>query len=486
MQKGFSDFKKHAKRSLLIKCLLCGLASALVCTAVVLLLYKLAVIPLLLWLIVAAVLGPLLLCGGICYLVNRDTDKSLAKRIDTEYALGEKVQTMVAFEGDSGDVVTLQRMDTEERLSAMPKKKLPERRFWVYIASAVLASLMLVTTLIIPTKTVEPPHYELSEWQATALAELIEMVESSDMQEDVKTSVASDLRGLVGALPGAVDDEGARIMALATVYKIDATLKAANAAPEMGAAMLNGSMANFEPLAIPLASLDMDGIAKALSELRRNFGGSGVGDALASLSAELSGILQQSDVMSDNGIYAVLQAWATELAALGSQAGSYSAAWVQEKLDNCFTYATNELLDEVRQQATNKNVGDIVINRLAVIFDIPQSDLPGDERIPGQGGEGEDDPGNTGKDDDPNQEPDKKPDDDKINTGGYGSGDMILGSDDIIYFPDENKFVSYGEVLNAYNNRVLEKLMNSNLSEEEKEYITVYFTQLYSGIKEKD
>ena len=70
--------------------------------------------------------------------------------------------------------------------------------------------------------------------------------------------------------------------------------------------------------------------------------------------------------------------------------------------------------------------------------------------------------------------------------GGLGSGDAIYGSDDLIYDPDTNSYVTYGEVLNKYYAKIAELLLDGTLTEEEIEAVNEYFATLYDGSKKQD
>jgi hypothetical protein len=124
-------------------------------------------------------------------------------------------------------------------------------------------------------------------------------------------------------------------------------------------------------------------------------------------------------------------------------------------------------------QTTNEEVEDDTIYTLLSIFGIKVSEVP-DHVF--------NDP------DDPRGEGDYEQNDDldKIHGGGLGSGDMIFGSDDTIYDPEKNTYVTYGEVLDRYYARITDMLVDGNLAPELEEALSDYFAILFNGSENKE
>ena len=126
---------------------------------------------------------------NILYLIFKYNDVTLAKKLDADYGLNEKVKTMVEFASKDTDMVRMQRANTEKVLSNLPKRTDLVKRF-IYNGIALLLSVaLLITGLLIPTKikiNTTDPTFSLSSWQKKALNNLIEEVSVSEMQTDVK------------------------------------------------------------------------------------------------------------------------------------------------------------------------------------------------------------------------------------------------------------------------------------------------------------
>ena len=135
-----ASFKKIKKKFLvfaIIKSLICGVSAGLFAVGAVLLALKLAGIPIhggyyaLIGVCVASV------CFGIVFPFMRLNDLKVARKLDKDYALRERVETMVAFEKDGGDIAILQREDAQTKLENLPKKKPDFKKLWQYILMPV-------------------------------------------------------------------------------------------------------------------------------------------------------------------------------------------------------------------------------------------------------------------------------------------------------------------------------------------------------------
>ena len=63
---------------------------------------------------------------------------------------------------------------------------------------------------------------------------------------------------------------------------------------------------------------------------------------------------------------------------------------------------------------------------------------------------------------------------------------MIFGSDDTIYDPDREAYVTYGEVIGDYYARISELLVDGNLPAELQNALSDYFAILFNGSENKE
>ena len=93
MDENFKKFKRRVWLEILIKCIVCGLAAAFIAVNAVLVPCKLFGIKLLWLFYILIALGGFAVGGGIAFVILRTNDKKIAKRLDSELKLEERVQT---------------------------------------------------------------------------------------------------------------------------------------------------------------------------------------------------------------------------------------------------------------------------------------------------------------------------------------------------------------------------------------------------------
>ena len=108
---------------------------------------------------------------------------------------------------------------------------------------------------------------------------------------------------------------------------------------------------------------------------------------------------------------------------------------------------------------------EFVREKLAEIFGIKSSDLPSKgPNLP--------EPPAVIETPDPDKDPNGS------HEGGYGKEEVIHGSNDLIYYPDEEKKVEYGKVFNEYYAEAVERLASGEISDELIKFISEYFKNL--------
>ena len=108
MSKGFSVFKKRLMIRALVKSGIFGVSCGIFASSLYAVTAKLGgSSPNLLWCVCLGA-GALLLFGALMLCLLRPTDKRIAKKLDTDLELHERVQTMLEFESDNGLMAELQ------------------------------------------------------------------------------------------------------------------------------------------------------------------------------------------------------------------------------------------------------------------------------------------------------------------------------------------------------------------------------------------
>ncbi len=240
MEENFLKFKKRVWRDILIKCIVAGAAAGLIAVLAVLLPCKLYGIKLFwLYYILIAIGGVALGCG-IAFLFLWTDDKKIAKRLDSELNLAERVQTSLNFVSQSGAMFDMQRADTVAALASSPVKSLAFKNIIAtclcgIIALAGVIAVPVVATTVPPVfaareeqPPVDPPR-DITDWEWVALDELIDYVKASKKADNfTKLGVVQHLEGLKTVLINGVSQSTLRSFVQNTVTEIRNTVKDAN------------------------------------------------------------------------------------------------------------------------------------------------------------------------------------------------------------------------------------------------------------------
>ena len=469
MGEGFKKLKRKYLQGVLIKSALLGVSCALIAAGASLLACKLASISLHAGYCVLIAIGAALIGGGITFLVLKPDDKKLAVRLDTEYNLNEKVQTAVAFAGESGAIVEMQREDADARLKNLPKAKFEFAKIWQYFVIAVISLVFIFTGAFVPAKSEEnapanppivDPPFALAEEHKIKLNQVIENVGKSELDGDTKTAVTAEIYSLIDDLEEVgLESEMKTVVeaALASVkfeiikttsYKQIATALNASGESELAQIIVSaiGIYRRF-PI-VDFADVDRlkfsqgvddatDGQFTALFER--------LGEDLGNTPLTVKGALIASAISQEDGLYVALNAFAEEVSDYGEQ--------------DRLTFRYN-LCDELAGQVYKLGMNKYVTNRVRTVFGL---EIPADDAFTLNGG--------GSSDDDQQQD----------NGGGYGSGNVLYGSDDEVYDPDSGEYVPYGELLNKYYAIVQELMRSGEMTEEQANVVREYFEILFSG-----
>ncbi len=469
MGKGFQKFKRKLRTGAIIRACLFGISLGVIAVAALWLVAKMtATDPD--FLRYAFVGGSVAVLGfGLMFILLLPTNRRVARKLDNTLSLGEKVQTMLAFRNDTGDMAALQRADTDRILAETPKKRVKGAYTWLFMLFPVLACLCFVGTIMVPAK--EPPapppavdnNFSITPWQEQALRDLIEKVKTSDMEETPKEGVVKQLESLQIKLKNIKKESVMKETVIATIEAIHEVVSEHNTYDLIASAMFNSPSSSIQ---------DLGDAVNALKPLLVGEWMNTVGETVktepanaATLATGIRQALTLSMVDTANEVYAVLNELADALVAVTEKTTT-------EEMDALMTDAEDALNNALHIQATNEEVEDDTIYTLLSIFGIKASEVP--EHI-------FNDP------DDPRAEGDYEPEDDmdQIHSGGLGSGEMIFGSNDTIYDPDKGTYVTYGEVIDGYFAKITELLVDGNLSPELEEMLSDYFAFLFNGTKNR-
>ena len=469
MGKGFTKFRRKLGLGAVLRAAVFGLSLGIVTLSALWLYAKMTVaepdfIDYALYGGIVAAIGLL-----IMLLILLPTKKRIAKRVDQQLSLGEKTQTMLEFRTDTSPMAALQREDTDRILLETPKSRVKGACTWLFALLPVVAALALVGTILVPAKQPpEPPpvienNFAITPWQTQALKDLIEKVKTSDMEAEPKEGVVKQLESLLIKLGSIKKEPAMKEAVISCIEGIHKAVSEHNTYDLIAQAMFKSPSKNVQDLGGAIDSLQalligdwMNNTQAALLEKTAD---------PHTVAAGITQALTLSGVDGENEVSIALLAFTVKLAALESINEDAVAPLMTE---------AEEALDAALYiQAINEEVEDDTIYTLLSIFGIKASEVP--EHI-------FNDP------DDPRGEEDYEPEDDpdQIHAGGLGSGEMIFGSDDTIYDPDREAYVTYGEVIGDYYARISELLVDGNLPAELEDALSDYFAILFNGSENKE
>lgn len=533
MSEKFKKLKRKYLLRAILKSFICALSVALFAVGAVLLVLKLSALSLdMLWYIVIGA-GSALVSGVIAFIFFRPTDKKVAKKLDDEFGLDERVQTSLEYKGQEGTIVQMQRNDTDEKLKTLPRGKFKLAGVWQFCVIAIVSVAIACTALFIPAKQagaqgpVDPEDLPavVTEIHITSVNGIITNVKASSMDNEIKLAAVEDLQELLdllvkvfekeegyeeftqGELNNAVLDtiDGVNAVIDSSINYIDFAGKLVEAEEtNLSAAVLAGGnsyrayelkdyghVETFFAQREVIAGRRIEAALGALRETMNVTLEDGLGNVVLSTATSLLTALipDKLGVSRSDKIYDALSKFVSELAGVsrniskgdyerveeneeGEQVTVRDDAKVQKELDSKFESCKNQLAPVLAQQAYAGAMRRYIGNRLKIVFG-----LPGVEEK-----EDLDNTGNNGNND-PDTDPDKKPPE---NSGGDGDGKSKYGSDDEIYDPLTGEYVKYSTLLSRYQNILDELKKGEAITQEQYDMVRKYFRYLFGSDKAEE
>lgn len=501
MSETFKKLKKLFVRNTLIKSAVCGVSASLFVVGVILLSIKLAALYInagyyvLIAVVVAAAVT------AAIYFIMRPTDKSVAKTLDRDYNLGEKVQTMVACMDMEGSIYTLQREDAERRLGEVKIKKPAFADIWQYVLAGVLAFALFLTSVIVPSRYISPnadPDYNMTKTQSVSLRQLINDVKNSGLKVNVSTPVVGSLEELYEKLEKATVVSSMKTAVIDTVKAVDKTFANANSYLKITNALSvteNELLGNFSLAVVNgVISYKSDSAINTIAKAEEKFTasetviGEKIDEVMSTFTEQwesqtqstrtgfLDGLVEgfgnalyASGVNETDALYTAFNNFSNSLRGVSNNIknGGANLAILDMQIKTATDVFAPRSKAVVGDQTYNCIMDEFIRTRLAEIFNLRNSELPSNSDVspsrPSNGGEN----GDNGEENN--------------NGGGGGGGGSNLGSDDLVYSYKYDKLVKYSEVIDEYNQEMRERIERGEATEEMAEYIKKYFEILYTG-----
>jgi len=469
MNRGFAKFKEKIRFNAIVKCLLSGFSAVAAALGGTMLGVRLceAELPWYLYLVIG--FGAALLGAGVPFAVYARIllgigDKRIAKRLDRDMDMGERAQTLVEFRGSEGEMIALQREDTEQRLSVASADGYAGAGLLGFLIAAGLALAILVTGLVwpAPTEYVPPvdenPPFEATDLQRAALMELIEEVRESGMEESARNRTVAQLEALLVAMDVGFTENAMREKVKSAIKAIDEVVDSVNSFDEIKAALGKKDGEEIAAVYSALGSLTVFQTRESFDTFRGLFLGEDAAQRLVRCATDIQDALDGVEVTENDRLLSAVLGLAT---ALNSAANGGSG------LTSAIAAACDSAIDVIapvkEQQRVNYQVGEHAVESLMSIFGLTASDVGRTES--GDHGDYDDD----------------QDDNDKMNSGGIGSGELVFGDDGMVLDINTGEFVKYSELLTEYVRLFNEKRQDGLLDELIEKYGDDYFALLYGS-----
>lgn len=481
MGENFQKIKKKTLLGAVIKCVVCGVSLGLFAVGATLLTLKLIGIPLAFYYYIIIGVGVAALSGGLTFLIVKPNEKKLAKQLDNEYSLNEKVQTSLTFANEAGAVIEIQRADTEMRLASLPKKRFSLAKIWQFILIPVMSIAIQVPAYILPSnyaQGAENPEveqgelFDFREEYIIVLDELIEDVKASDLEDNLKASVVTLLKRLQNNLFTLTYESQVQKFYNQTITGINDLVNEAY---------------SYEEIATVLAKYDQYRFAVVIANAARTYRNYRLADYsdVESYAAESLDVIAKVVEDEDKGLPPIFKDIKSkkdngETDNTRQLIFTALAASTVSSSDNLYRLFLNlardlandqlnefqfelDLEDEIARQTYIRAMRVYIFNVLGKLFDYPVPDDPNfipEEKKEDGGGAGDDD-------------------EDKTNQGGYGTGDWKNNFQ--VYDPRTGQYGNYMDILQDYFALVDEMLRSPDISEEQQSIINAYFQILFNG-----
>lgn len=469
----FNKFKKKMLIEAIIKSVVISYSIGAICFAVPYLIFFFAKIEFTktLILLISCLGGATILCA-FSILILYPTKIKAAKRLDKELKLNQKVQTMVEFSDSDTDMAKIQREDTLNILGNTELKKF-SMRFGVFFF-VLLALMVIFTTSVVVTATIEEedpsnggggyvePSYDLDDWTTRALLDLIEVVDKSSIDVELKTPVVQNLRTLLSKLEEVTLEVEMKSLVLQVIADTTLRLDLVNSNNEVFTELKGSDAPIVRELVTQINALNVTNVNNCIENFYVYLCGdeSTISQAISDLDSGFKSLINNSKLNKDEKLTKALLKFASDLSNSKGKDGVRKA--IDDNLES--------IVNIIKVQTENYRIIDYTIEQLKIIFGL--NEIVDEE--------------NSGtSDNNPTINPVEPP---KLNPGelqgGYGTGDVLFGSDDII-FDIEKGVVEYGEVIAKYYGQLVGMFNDGTIPEEYKELFDKYFDGLFGFYEEE-
>lgn len=474
-KKGCENMQKFRKKiwiELMLKSLAIGLSVGIIITSIVLIICKLNGIHLLAFYYVLISMVSAVVLGGLFFWIKKPDRMQLAKRLDQQLELNQKVETMVAFEAENAMMLQLQREDTQERLNHIPVQRLKMKFHWSIILVPILALAFLIPSLVIPMEAnavdeppVVDPDYAIDDKTIQAILAMIEEIKSREQLEaTVREAYILELQELITGLSAEnLHESDKNALVLVTIQKALDTCNNYVSYREVSSVLQNSENSNIRKIGAMLEKNKAEDVLNEFEYVRVAMQASETAELeklLAEIRRDIGEALQNAELDVDKNISKAFIQFSDLMA------GCSGETELKKKVMTAYSVALIEMEQALDREELTSDTYEYINTQLRAIFNLK-------EENPEQ--------------QDPNEQPedpeDPKKEDDPANQGGAGTGDTIYAGDDQFFDPEKG-LVKYGDVISDYNSVITAMIMEGSIPPEMEEYFKAYFALLYGNNQE--
>lgn len=454
------------KYTALIKALLYSLSLALVVLAALLVLSRRDLIGIRTLLSVLISVGVFAVSFSAFFFLLYPRDRRVARVLDSELSLDERVETMLEYKDKEGGIYELQREDTERVLSKIPTSRLKFPRLVSLVITLALSLTLFGTSFAIPALAEPTPDDEIVDgyeknWRVASLRELISRVESNSYASDgVKADLVSVLEGLIELVISTDKDAVMRSGAVIAVGTVDGIRQKYVTAFRYAELFEDVKSGYFSGVAKALSELDDRDLAEALEDITGDFADP-VDESVSVFLDLFMNVV--NTVASENGQDELTKAFVGFSNALRTVMDSNGT---KNDVEDAVYDLSNLLFDVMMSQQDDNSIIKVVRTGIIDIFELTDEDFAGSNITP---------PSESGDSELPGEGENK--DEEDITPGaGYGKGDQLAGSNDTLYDHDSRDLVKLPEVVAKYYSK-FDEIMDG-MGEELKRAVEKYFELL--------
>lgn len=463
----FLKIKRKIRFETILKCSAVSLSLGILVSSILIIIYKSLGLEYNLLYFILIGLGVFIVFDIVLFLIFNPSDVKVAKRIDKQLNLKEKIHTMVEYEDKNGPLVGLQRKDAEDKLASISIKKFKMKFSYYLLILPLMALAVCATSIIIKAKEPQqPPIEEPISGDPYAILQIriiIREVEANNvLMPAAKEAFVSHLEELIDNVNVENITRNQEVSFVnQTITEVSNSSSRVNSIDEIILALKNSNNEDMHALGIAISEYSAETMNSSLDTIRAYLVHASPSERRRRLEEyNVEGFdlianerLEATDEM--NVFFVNLQKNLTT--AIESQTYNDDILQVIET-------AKSDLEAVVIKQKETLVVANYIEQSLIEIFQLPNNDETPVNPAPPIGGVGDETT-------------------EEGNGGGGGSGDIIFAGDDLFYDPDGG-LLPYYEVISKYMTYIDGLIADGVIDEELRGYYVEYFNSLYNAKKE--